>query len=237
MSTPTIERVDEEMEEEEVEMKNNDVVENEVNNAEQSSAETHTEPPAEPTTKPPAIPEYASKAVKKLNKDERQKLLDGFEQGTEDPYFKVIRMKNGAIRITKRAIPLLKDVQQAVQANSERVEKKVLKHAAGSRLTNEQLLMEHIMDLETKFEAMRLKHKKLKRRYNDLESAIYDDADEVGAKPVETVSEPVEETVVEQVSEQVETPVEAPRTTTYERTGTAQRRQRMSWRDAISYMK
>ncbi len=232
MSTPTIERVDEEMEEDEVEMKNNNA-ENEVKNTEQSSEQNN----AEPNTKPPAIPEYASKAVKKLNKDERQKLLDGFEQGTEDPYFKVIRMKNGAIRITKRAIPLLNDVQQAVQANSERVEKKVLKHASGSRLTNEQLLMEHIMDLETKFEAMRLQHKKLKRRYNELESTIYDDADEVGAKPVETLSEPVEETVVEQVSEQVEAPVEAPRTTTYERTGTAQRRQRMSWRDAISYMK
>ena len=231
MSTP-IERVDEEMEEEEVETKNNDgdkPVENEVNNTEQSNTETPVEPP-----------EYASKAVKKLNKDERQKLLDGFEKGTEDPYFKVIRMKNGAIRITKRAIPLLNDVQQAVQANSEKVEKKVLKHAQGSRLTNEQLLMEHIMDLESRFETMRLKHKKLKRRYNELESAIYDDADEMGSKPVQPVSEQLE-TIAEEPVERVETPVEPPaeqpRTTVYERAGTAQRRQRMSWRDAISYMK
>ena len=225
MSTP-IERVDEEMEDED-EMKNND--------AEQTPEQTDEQHDEQPE-QTPVIPDYASKVVKKLSKDERAMLLDKFEQGSEDPYFKVIKMSNGAIRITKRKNPLTNNVKQAVENVNERVVNKATKHATGTRLTNEQLLMEHIIDLESRFETMRLKHKKLKRRYNELESAIYDDVNEVGVKPVETVSEPLEtiaEEPVEQVEQVSEPVVEAPRTTTYERA----RRGKLSWRDAISYMK
>ena len=187
--------------------------------------------------KPPTIPEYASKSVKKLSKDERQMLLDGLEKGTDDPYFKVIRMANGQIRITKRLVPLLNDVDKAVRVNGENIEKKALKHSNGSRLTNEQLLMEHIFDLEAKFEAMRLKHKKLKRRYNELESAIYEDVDD-GAKQVieahdDAPVEHVKETPVKETNETVVEHVEQPQTSIYERP----RRGRISWRDAISFMK
>ena len=225
----TIERVEEEREEE-VEMNDNDEQNDE--HDDEQPVEKHVE---KVSVKVPVIPDYAQKAVKKLSKDERQKLLDGFEQGTEDPYFKVIRMKNGAIRITKRAIPLLTDVKNAVDANSQKVESKALKHSNGSRLTNEQLLMEHIMDLEARFECMRLKHKKLKKRYNELESTIYEDVDDKAvSQPVEQVNEKVVEQPVEKVDElPVEQVDEQPRTTMVERP----RRGRMSWRDAISYMK
>ena len=222
-----IERVEEIEEEGEHEL-NDDVEPIVEQNTEQSSKKT------------PTIPEYASKGVKKLSKDERQMLLDGFEKGTDDPYFKVMKMANGQMRITKRLVPLLNDVDKAVKVNGENIEKKALKHSNGSRLTNEQLLMEHIFDLEAKFEAMRLKHKKLKRRYNELESAIYDDVDD-GAKQVieahdETPVEHVKETPVKETNEtHVEhvDHVEQPQATLYERP----RRGRMSWRDAISYMK
>jgi hypothetical protein len=122
-------------------------------------------------------PIYASKTVKKLSNDERSMLMNKFEKGVEDPYFKVIRMSNGAIRITKRRNPIVADVKQAQEERSTRISNKV------SRLTNEQLLMEHIIDLETRFESMRLKHKKLKKRYNELENSIYEDV-ESDAKPV-----------------------------------------------------
>ena len=194
----------------------------------------------EPPKKPPTIPEYASKSVKKLSKNERQMLLDGLEKGTEDPYFKVIRMANGQTRITKRLVPLLNDVGQAIKANGEKLEKKALKHSNGSRLTNEQLLMEHIFDLEAKFEAMRLKHKKLKRRYNELESAIYEDVDD-GAKQVVEAHDDVPTQQIEQANkpnvqqtnETVVEQVEQPQQAIYERP----RRGRTTWRDAISYMK
>ena len=55
-------------------------------------------------------PEYSTKAVKKLSKDEREMLMGKFSRHEEDPYFKVIRMADGGIRITKRKIPLNTDI-------------------------------------------------------------------------------------------------------------------------------
>ena len=66
-------------------------------------------------------PIYACKTVKKLSKDERSMLEDKFEKGVEDPYFKVIRMSNGAIRITKRRNPIVADVKQAQEERSTRI--------------------------------------------------------------------------------------------------------------------
>jgi ABC-type transporter MlaC component len=48
----------------------------------------------------------SSKAVKQLSRDERSKLISDFENGVENQYFKVMKMKNGQIRITKRFNPL-----------------------------------------------------------------------------------------------------------------------------------
>ena len=175
-------------------------------------------------------PIYASKTVKKLSKDERSMLEDKFEKGVEDPYFKVIRMSNGAIRITKRRNPIVADVKQAQEERSTRISNKV------GRLTNEQLLMEHIIDLETRFESMRLKHKKLKKRYNELDNSIYEDV-ESDATPVVDAgvneSEPTQH--VQETHEQ--TPA-APENTESEQPAHTQKRRlkKSSWRDAIEYM-
>ena len=169
MSSPQIEREVEDVEEDETEQQQQSTqptssivdehVDGEVGNTGEASVSQ--------TSKPI----YASKTVKKLSNDERSMLMNKFEKGVEDPYFKVIRMSNGAIRITKRRNPIVADVKQAQEERSTRIANKV------SRLTNEQLLMEHIIDLETRFESMRLKHKKLKKRYNELENSIYEDVD------------------------------------------------------------
>ena len=71
--------------------------------------------------------------------------------------------------------------------------------------------MEHIIDLEKRYETMRLKHKKLKKRYNKLENDLFDSDDEVPAAevPAETNSErdevidnPVKITEPEQLSQE-----------------------------------
>ena len=229
MSSPQIERVEEDVEEED------------------STEQPQTTQPVQdkPTEKPvknvdvdaiehvenaQSKPIYACKTVKKLSKDERSMLEDKFEKGVEDPYFKVIRMSNGAIRITKRRNPIVADVKQAQEERSTRIANKV------GRLTNEQLLMEHIIDLETRFESMRLKHKKLKKRYNELENSIYEDVDN-DAKPVvdgrELESEPQQH-----VQETVEKPPETHENTESEQPVQTQKRRlkRTSWRDAVEYM-
>ena len=115
----------------------------------------------------------SSKAVKQLSRDERSKLISDFENGVENQYFKVMKMKNGQIRITKRFNPL-----PTPDKAPEVINNKINKQYNNKLLTNEQLLLEHIFDLERKYEQMRLKHKKLKKRYNKLENDIFDDSDD-----------------------------------------------------------
>ena len=220
MSTP-IEREIEEHDEEEPEQPEPEQQPEQPEQTEQTET-TPSEQPEQPDAKPPAIPDYANKVVKKLSKDERQHLLDGFEQGVEDPYFKVVKMSNGSMRITKRKNPLTNDVKTAVENVNERVVSKATKHSNGTRLTNEQLLMEHIIDLESRFECMRLKHKKLKKRYNELENSIYEDVDDRAVERPEPEPEP----------EQPQPQPEPARTTVVKRL----RGPRTSWRDAVSYM-
>ena len=122
----------------------------------------------------------SSKAVKQLSRDERSKLISDFENGVENQYFKVMKMKNGQIRITKRFNPL-----PTPDKAPEVINNKINKQYNNKLLTNEQLLLEHIFDLERKYEQMRLKHKKLKKRYNKLENDIFDDdSDELDVREV-----------------------------------------------------
>ena len=116
----------------------------------------------------------SSKAVKQLSRNERSKLISDFENGVENQYFKVMKMKNGQIRITKRTTPLVQDVERAHEVVNNKIDEKFI----NKRLTDNQLLLEHIIDLEKRYEIMRLKHKKLKKRYNKLENDIFDDSDD-----------------------------------------------------------
>ncbi len=228
MSSPQIERVEEDVEEE-------DSTENK-QTPQPTSTETHEKPVKnvdvsvdEHVENANVKPIYATKTVKKLSNDERSMLMDKFEKGVDDPYFKVIRMSNGAIRITKRRNPIVADVKQAQEERSTRIANKV------NRLTNEQLLMEHIIDLETRFESMRLKHKKLKKRYNELENSIYEDVD-TRVDAVADEPEP-QQHVQTQPEETPETHVQPPENAEPEQLSyTQKRRLKRNWRDAIEYL-
>ena len=139
----------------------------------------HEEP--EPT---PVEDDISGLAVKQLSKAQRTKLIEAYENGSDNPYFKVNRLKNGSYRVTKRSNPLLNETPEHV---TERVNKRY----EGKRLTTEQMLLEHVFELERKCEIMRMKHKKLKKRYNKLENDIFESDDD--EQPVPAPAEPVHE--------------------------------------------
>ena len=124
---------------------------------------------------------WTSKPVKQLSKSERDRLIEDFEKGTENVYFKVNRLKNGSYRINKRSNPLVTDATEAPAKTAENISKKY----DGKQLTTEQLLLEHMFELERKYEIMRMKHKKLKKRYNKLEDDIFESDDEQPVEPVQ----------------------------------------------------
>ena len=159
---------------------------------EHESPEESIEEPAAPEPMAPVVEDDISGlAVKQLSKAQRTKLIEAYENGSDNPYFKVNRLKNGSYRVTKRSNPLLNETP-------EHVTERVTKRYEGKRLTTEQLLLEHMFELERKCEVMRMKHKKLKKRYNKLENDLFDDSsdDELNVREV-TAERDVEQPVHE----------------------------------------
>ena len=139
--------------------------------------------PAPVPAEPAVDIDWSSLKVKNLTKAQRSKLIQDSEAGIENNYFKVQQLRNGTTRIVKRSNPLNNDAESAERDISNRY--------TGKRLTTEQLLLEHVLDLERKYEVMRQKHKRLKRRYNKLETDIYDSDDEpIAAEDISRAVEP-----------------------------------------------
>ena len=191
------------------------------NSQETTPAEQSSEPHVQETI------DWSSRKVKDLSKDERQKLIHDHEAGIDNEYFKVQQLKNGSVRIVKRSNPL----------TASSTEAKINDRYTGKRLTTEQLLMEHVLDLERKYEVMRHKHKRLKKRYNKLENDLFDsDDEEVPAAEVSVRSHERKE-----VDEVIENPVKVrePEQLPREPIITAAFRKRSgkpSWRNMISNM-
>ena len=117
------------------------------------------------------------KPVSKLTEDEKNYLLNLYKNGGEDNHFKVYFYKNGTNKIVKKKQP------------PQRISAKLLEKIENSKkpsLTNEQLLMEHVFDLEAKIATLQQKHKKLKKYYKSLHEDIY--ADDDINEPIENVN-------------------------------------------------
>lgn len=125
------------------------------------------------------------KEVAELGPDEIIGLVENARQGIEDPNYKVTLYKNGNYRITKKKVekpkvPKVTTAEKQIKSKSQ-------------MMSNDQLLMEHVIDLTAKVEKMRSKAKKLKAKYKKMKNDIYsyEDADDNvrEVKPEELVQE------------------------------------------------
>lgn len=173
---------------------------------------------------------WTSKPVKQLSKSERDRLIEDFEKGTENVYFKVNRLKNGSYRINKRSNPLVTDATEAPAKTADKISKKY----DGKQLTTEQLLLEHMFELERKYEIMRMKHKKLKKRYNKLEDDIFESDDEQPVEPVQYEVEHEREQPIEQVQKPIEQPVKQVQSRYNGEQVTFRRPQKRTWRTMLN---
>ena len=123
--------------------------------------------------------EITQKKVKELTDDEKMLIIENAKNGVENQYFDVIFAKNGKHRIVLKKQPKQTVAQQ--QINSR-----------GSMLTNDQLLLEHVLDLEARFAKMEMKTKKLKKKYKNLKHDIYVDTDEETPGALKSMLEPTE---------------------------------------------
>ena len=109
--------------------------------------------------------EIKASKVKDLTKEEKIQLISDAKNGIDNPFFKVQFYKNGNTRIIKR--------KQRADSTSERIIKQ-----RSPAMTTEQLLMEHVIGLESQIATLRQKQKKLKKSYKSLYQDVYIDDEE-----------------------------------------------------------
>ena len=111
-----------------------------------------------------------SKPVSKLTAEESNYLIDLYKNGGEDDYYKVYFYKNGTNKIVKKKQPPKYNTAKRLLEQQQQQAKPVM--------TTEQILMEHVIDLEAKYATLYQKHKKMKKNYKSLQEDIYFDGED-----------------------------------------------------------
>lgn len=119
------------------------------------------------------------KAISNLTDAERKTILDNARNSIDNPYYDVKLFKNGSARICKRKFKEPSLSEKMIQNDGQR---KVRDQTV--YLSNDQLMWEHLMNLETKYNVLAQKHKKMKGKFKSLKNDIYaSDDDQSGALP------------------------------------------------------
>ena len=106
----------------------------------------------------------SARRVCDLSKDDEDWLVEDAKNGGTHEHFDVKLFKNGNHKIC-----LKRNKSSVAQKNIE---------TKGQMMTNDQLLLEHVIDLEARFKAIEMKHKKLKKKYKNLKQDLYIDVDD-----------------------------------------------------------
>ena len=149
-------------------------------------------------------------------KQQRLNAIDDFKNGRENNDFKVYSLKNGSFRVVKRETPPAK-IENNVESKPEPIP------VINQQYTNDQFLINHILELEKKFEKLRLKQKKLKKSHKKMKADIYEDDSEI---PVDLNT--VSHEVVEEEPKIVETPAVEPTVIRYNKG------KKLSWRQMLN---
>ena len=141
-----------------------------------------------------------SKNVNELTDDERAIIIANAKNGVNQLYYDVKFFRNGKHRIVRKKQPTPTVSSKVINTQSlPQTDKKAY-------YTDNQLLFEHIIELNNKVEKLMTKHKKLKRKYQSLQNDIYiddEDVETVKHTPTnETPNEPINEPTTETINEQ-----------------------------------
>ena len=141
------------------------------------------------------------KNIRELTNEEREYLIKEARQGINNEFYKVTFCKNGCTKITKKKPQKLSVSQKLIKDNNDKASESRVSH-----LSNEQLLFEHVINLESQLAALKQKQKKLKKSYKQLSQDIYVDDEEIGTTPepsqIQEEPKPVQQIQREPVQEQ-----------------------------------
>ena len=193
-------------------------IENENDNEETIEVKALQPEPVKETPQKQSIPR---KPINDLTQDERKQLIEDAKNGIENEHYNVKFFKNGNTHITLKKQTKAQELIRLNEANPEKVSLPTTRY-----LTNEQLLLEHVLNLESQYNKLHAKHKKLKKRYNDLEGYLYaDDSDD------EKPSKQAQQSQLPPLQQEVQQPQPVPQQIQPQQTQYVQRRFVRSWRD------
>ena len=139
------------------------------------------------------------KDISKLTLEERAKIITDARNGIPNEHYDVILLKNGNTRIVK------KKNKTPTQSVASRLISQTQNNQAPTPnkiyMSDTQIMMEHIIELNNQVNKLMTKQKKLKKKYKTLKYDIYEDVDEnqITQEPKqetnqETKQEPTQET-------------------------------------------
>ena len=117
-------------------------------------------------------PIIENKPINELSDIERAVIVANAKNGIDMPFFDVKFFGNGKYRIVKKK-PVKPSTSQKVIKASVSNSPDIKDPDRKVYYTNDQLLMEHIIELNSKVDKLMTKHKKLKRKYQSLSADIY----------------------------------------------------------------
>ena len=178
------------------------------------------------------------KPITKLKEEEKALIIKNYLDGIDQPFFEVKQFKNGNYKIIKK-----KQQKQTITDKALNSEKPPTNSNKNQKVfySDNQLLFEHIIDLNSKFDKLMNKHKKLKRKYQNLQQDIYADSEDLddeipqlqNSKILQNGECQIEEKI--EKLEKLEKSVEEPTNQTNQKIQTNQGIQK-GWRSRLNYL-
>ena len=142
-----------------------------------------------------ATKQIENKPIDQLTDLEKQTIIQNARNGIDNQYYSVKLFKNGNTRICKKKKPAVSE--SIVNSGGKR-------EVQGQQVyfTDQQLIWEHLFELERNYAKLYGKHKKMKARYNDL---IYEPEDVIKPEIHEDVKPEIKEDIkpIEEVKPEV----------------------------------
>lgn len=131
------------------------------------------EPENQPQKTTSKEPQTKVKDISKLTLEERAKIISDARNGIPSEHYDVIVLKNGNTRIVKKKIKTPSLSNRLINEQKQEVN-----NSKKLYMSDNQLMMEHIIELNNQINKLMTKQKKLKKKYKTLKYDIYEDVDE-----------------------------------------------------------
>ena len=136
------------------------------------------EPENQPQKTTSKEPQTKVKDISKLTLEERAKIISDARNGIPSEHYDVIVLKNGNTRIVKKKIKTPSLSNRLINEQKQEVN-----NSKKLYMSDNQLMMEHIIELNNQVNKLANKHKKLKKIYRALKHDIYEEDIEQEQEP------------------------------------------------------